>query len=210
MKPAIFYSVAGAAIALSVLIFQQPQPQPNIEATAQAVAAAAVATHVAEYHATPGLPDELLPAPELLAPVPNDTIYARSDTLFPARFRWKWDGELPPNRMFELRIWRDGRDPVSLGAYDVRDARIIASIGEEEGEREKGTQYLIYYEGDGLYRLDFNPAGVQVVTPEYTTYVWTVALVQITPYQRVGAEASPRPVNVQVVSPPTATPSVVR
>jgi len=213
------------AILFVALAFRQPQQQPDIEATVQAVVderladcpspadieatvQAAIDAHVAEYHAPAAAPAQLLPAPELILPVPNDTIYARDDALFPARFSWRWDGELPPGAMFELRIWRDGRDPVSLGAYDARDAKIIASIGEEEVERFRETQYLIHYAGDGVYWLDFNPAGAQIVTTEYQTYVWLVAVVQVEPYQRIGAEAPPRPVNIQVIAPPTPAPVV--
>lgn len=200
MKNNVIFFAAGALLILTAgwLAAPLPQPAPNIEATVQA----AIDQHVAEYHADeqPRLTAELA-APLLLDPIPNETIYARPDTLFPADFRWQWDGTLPPNTTFEVRIWRDGLDPVSLGAYDVRDVKVISTIAEEETERERGTQNLIYYEGDGIYRLPLNPASSEAVDYRHQTYVWSVGVVQIEPYQRLSPEPAPRPINIMIVDP---------
>ncbi|MCL4295719.1 MAG: hypothetical protein KJ077_08330 [Anaerolineae bacterium] len=202
MKNTLFYSLAGLALLFLGLTMRQPQqPPPVTEATVQAIVATAIAQHVAEYHAPANKPAEQASAPELIAPPPNDTIYARDDNRYPGRFMWRWDGNLTPNTMFELRIWRPERDPVSLGAYDVRDARVISTITEEEAERFNGTEHIIHYAGDGVYWLDLNPASAKIVTPDYKTYVWSVAVVQVEPYRRIGAEAPPRPINIQTVEP---------
>lgn len=86
----------------------------------------------------------------------------------------------------------------------MRDARVISTVAEEEAERFQGTEHLIHYAGNGIYWLDLNPASAKIVTPDFTTYVWSVALVQVEPYQRIGAEAPARPINIQSVQPTVA------
>lgn len=206
MKNNAIFFAAGALLMLTVGWLATPPAQqefPNVEATVQA----AIDKHVAEYHAgeQPRALGEVA-APVLLDPAPDDTIYARPDTLYPATFRWQWDGTLTPNTTFEVRIWRDGLDAVSLGAYDVRDVKVISTIAEEEAERERGTQNLIYYEGNGIYRLALNPASAEAVGYSHKTYVWSVGVVQIEPYRRISPEPAARPVNIVMVGFPTPTP----
>lgn len=202
MKSTVFYSLAGVALLFLGLMARQPQQQvPLNEATVQAIVRTAMDRHVAEYHTPASNPVQPMNAPELISPPPDDTIYAREDNRYPGRFMWRWDGNLAPNTMFELRIWRPERDPVSLGAYDVRDVKVISTIAEEEAERFLGTEHLIHYAGDGIYWIDLNPASAKIVTPDFKSYVWSVAVVQVEPYQRIGAEAPARLINIQTVEP---------
>jgi hypothetical protein len=205
MKTNAVFMFAGAFLMLTIgwMVSPPAQPLPNVEATVQA----AIDKHVAEYHAD-DLPriDGEVAAPVLLDPPPDDTIYARSDEFYPATFRWQWDGELKPNMMFEVRIWRDGLDPVSLGAYDVKHVKVISTIAEEEAERRLGTQNLIYYEGNGIYRLPLNPASAEVVDFAHKTYLWSVGVVQVDPYQRLSPEPPAQPINIVMSGFPTPTP----
>lgn len=87
MKSIVFYSLGGIALLLLGLTVRQPQqPSPLTEATVQAIVQAAMDRHIAEYHPPARNPGQTALAPELIAPVPNDTIYAREDNRYPGRF----------------------------------------------------------------------------------------------------------------------------
>ncbi len=127
----------------------------------------------------------VLPAPVLLEPVELETIYAWFDKRHPATFRWRWDGQLPPNATFELRIWLEDIDPTSMGAYDA-----------------KKMQDQIINEGGGIYSVTYSVREAQSVRREYSTYSWTMAVIQIEPYERIGLEAEPRLVHIEYIDPP--------
>jgi hypothetical protein len=145
----------------------------------------------------------------LIEPVESETAYAWFDGRQLTTFRWQWDGQLPPNSTFEVRIWLEGIDPTSLGAYDVKEVAILlpaeAQREREKREAERKKQYLITDEGNGIYWIVINTRGARSVRPAYQTYLWTVAVVQIDPYERIGLEAPPRPINIAYID-PTPTP----
>lgn len=91
-------------------------------------------------------------------------------------FEWQWTGqELPPELGFEVRVWREGELPT--GAHDaVLDNRQdqIESIGQH------------------TYRLSINIRDAFGVRGRTGTYLWTVALVRVSPnYADLGQQAEP-------------------
>jgi len=88
---------------------------------------------------------------------------------------WEWQGVVPPDFGFEVRIWREGEPPAGVHA---------AVLDNREGRVEKI--------GENRYRLRVDirqAAGVQERTGEY---LWSVALVQISPtYADPGMQAEP-------------------
>lgn len=130
---------------------------------------------------TPVMGNFALVVPELLAPSAEETV--SRDRL--TDFRWKWIGQLPANMTFEIRIWQEGVDQVHYGAYDVRD-----------------MYSKIEYKEDGIYQISFvlESAYTIQLRPTETLYQWTVAIVQIDPYQPIGLEASPRQLIVGLIS----------
>jgi hypothetical protein len=85
-------------------------------------------------------------------------------------FSWRWDGRpLAANEAFEVRLWKDGQ-PAHFGAAEpTRNFSLPIDVGSAYGVRQGGSGQ----------------------------YWWTVALVQMNPYQPVGPEAPPRPMQVQ-------------
>ncbi len=80
-------------------------------------------------------------------------------------FSWRWNGSaLAANQGFEVRIWKEGQTDHYGAASPVR---------ETSQEIHLENAYGIQRGGDG-------------------TYFWTVALVQLDPYMRIGQEATPR------------------
>ncbi len=151
----------------------------------------------------------VLAAPVLIEPAEGETAYAWFDGRQLTSFRWQWDGQLPSNSTFEVRIWLDGIDPTSYGAYDVKDVAILppaeAQKEREKREVDRAKQHLITDEGNGNYWAILNTRGARSVRPDYQTYLWTVAVVQIDPYERIGLEAPPRPISIVYIN-PTPTP----
>jgi hypothetical protein len=93
----------------------------------------------------------------------------------PTTFEWQWDRELPPEYGFEVRVWREDNQPA--GVHN-------AVLDNQNGN--------IKSVGGGKYRLTVNireAAGVQGRSGEY---LWTVALVQISPnYVDLDEQAEP-------------------
>jgi len=115
------------------------------------------------------------PAPKLIAPKPEVNLTA--DTAF----IWQWEGKLAPNHGFEVRIWR--ADDPHYGAYDAR-------------ETMKDMQQL----EPGQYSLPLQIASTHSVQQHGNSadYFWAVAIVQLEPYQDIGIESSPRPLQINV------------
>lgn len=91
------------------------------------------------------------------------------------QFEWQWNGDLPPDTGFEVRVWREGEAPAGVhNAMQDNKAGRIERIGEN------------------TYRLIVDvteAAGVQGRTGEYW---WTVGLIQISPaYNYIGEESPP-------------------
>jgi hypothetical protein len=93
----------------------------------------------------------------------------------PTTFEWEWSGVVPTDYGFEVRVWREG-EPLA-GAHDaVADNRNgnIKSIGENR------------------YQTNFDIRGSAGVLGRSGEYLWTVALVQISPnYADLGHQAEP-------------------
>jgi serine/threonine protein kinase len=94
----------------------------------------------------------------------------------PTTFEWQWTGaELPAELGFEVRVWRDGEPPV--GAHDaVRD----------------NQQNRIEQIGADTYSLSINIQRAFGVRERTGRYLWTVALVQVSPnYADLDWQAEP-------------------
>jgi serine/threonine protein kinase len=94
----------------------------------------------------------------------------------PTEFEWQWTGQdLPAEFGFEVRVWREGEPPV--GAHDaVQD--------NQQGRIERLA--------DGAYRLSINIRDAFGVRGRTSQYLWTVALVRISPtYADLGRQAEP-------------------
>lgn len=84
-------------------------------------------------------------------------------------FRWTWNGPaLTNNQGFEVRIWKDGQADHFGAADPVRTTSAAIDLNQAAGVRQGG-------------------AG---------TYLWTVAVVQLNPYKRIGKEAAPRALRI--------------
>jgi hypothetical protein len=84
-------------------------------------------------------------------------------------FRWTWDGpDLTNNQGFEVRIWKEGQADHFGAAEPVRTTSAVIDLNQAAGVRQGG-------------------AG---------TYLWTVAVVQLKTYKRIGKEATPRALRI--------------
>jgi hypothetical protein len=92
----------------------------------------------------------------------------RSPSYGPTSFEWKWDGVVPPDLGFEVRVWREGEPPA--GIHD-------ALLDNRAGRIEKS--------GENTYRLKINIEDILEPTgsrPRPTgEYLWTVGFVRIEP-----------------------------
>jgi hypothetical protein len=86
-------------------------------------------------------------------------------------FSWQWNGPaLADNQAFEVRLWKEGQ-PDHYGATSpVRSASATFHVASAYGVQQGGSG----------------------------RYYWTVAVVQTDPYQRIGQEAPPRNINVEL------------
>ena len=101
----------------------------------------------------------------------------------PVEFAWEWAGQpLGENQAFELRLWPRGASPDQFYHYGaaalVRTTRLTIDITSAPGLRTAGGPWR-----DG----------------NIGSYWWTVAVVQMQPYERIGQEAKPRAFNVRIV-----------
>lgn len=95
-------------------------------------------------------------------------------------FAWDWGGSpLPPNYGFEVRLWKNDQ-PDHYGA----------------AEATPGTRLLINLEG--AHGVRQGGAG---------RYYWTVAVVKLQPYERIGLEATARVIDIGGGEPPPPPPS---
>lgn len=111
--------------------------------------------------------------PTLLRPIEGEFIDTEeSDSCF----EWRWEGALDANEGFELLIWKEGEN--HFGAHDARNQEAIRRVDSE------------------TYRLCLNMYGVfSVIHNRYGEYLWSVAIVQLEPYQRI-IEAKPKHINL--------------
>ena len=100
----------------------------------------------------------------------------------PTRFEWQWTGPLPPEYGFEVRVWRQG----VANHYGVHNA-----VLDNQNGNIKRT-------GNNTYRLDVDIKDAAGVKGQSGEYLWTVALVQISPnYVDLGMEAEPAPLRFE-------------
>lgn len=99
--------------------------------------------------------------PELILPADHS---AQPGT--PVKFQWKWDGELPANWAFEIRIWSPQNEQHN-GAHSAAESKQYVQLSQ------------------GAYSLDL------VVPDTEGIYEWAVAIVQLNPYVRIGPESNP-------------------
>lgn len=93
----------------------------------------------------------------------------------PTEFEWQWGGELGPDQGFEVRVWREGEPP--SGVHNAVEDNL------------KGTVVAL---GNNRYRLTVNIRDAFGVKGRSGEYLWTVALVQISPeYKDLGIQAPP-------------------
>lgn len=167
-----------------------PSPSPTLTHTFEpatpivlVVTATSTPTPTVRPSPTPGLP----PATPTVSPTATPSLPIGTFTLLNplsldepsyglTNFEWEWNDAVPPDRGFEVRVWREG-EPLA-GAHD-------AVLDNQQGRIEQI--------GENRYRLTIDitrAAGVRERTGEY---LWTVALVQISPeYADLGLLAEPR------------------
>lgn len=106
----------------------------------------------------------------LLAPLsPAEPSYG------PTKFVWQWSGPLPPEYGFEVRVWREGQP--QTGVHN-------AILDNQNGN--------IKSLGNNQYELDINIKDAAGVLNNSGEYLWTVALVRISPkYRDMEQQASP-------------------
>ena len=93
----------------------------------------------------------------------------------PTDFEWEWTGSVPPEYGFEVRVWPDGEPPAG-----VHDAIL---------DNQNGNIKSI---GGNTYRLSVDIANANSVQGHKGIYLWTVALVRISPdYADIGVQAEP-------------------
>jgi hypothetical protein len=103
-------------------------------------------------------------------------------TYGPTSFVWEWTGSLPPGSGFEVRVWREGEPQV--GAHDALSDNQNGNIQNVYGKR---------------YRLNTNIESAAGVRGRSGTYLWTVALVRVSPsYANLGQQAEPAQLRLEL------------
>lgn len=164
-----------------------PTPSPTPKSTATPTPRLPTATPTVTVTPTPASVTLSTPTPLPDASVvSNSAVPAGTFTLLaplsPAepsygltQFVWQWSGPLPPEYGFEVRVWREGQP--QTGVHNA--------VLDNQNGNIKGL-------GNNQYELNVNikdAAGVQNNSGEY---LWTVALVRISPkYRDVGQQAPP-------------------
>ena len=93
----------------------------------------------------------------------------------PTVFEWQWTGAVPAGFGFEVRVWLEGEFPA--GAHNA--------VQDNENGRIESL-------GDNQYRLTIDISDAAGVRGRSGEYLWTVALVQISPdYADMGQQAAP-------------------
>jgi len=105
-----------------------------------------------------------------------------TDTSGLVTFSWDWPGPpLTPNQGFEVRVWRADQPDHYGAATPVRTNSATIDLAGAYGVQQGGS---------GLY-------------------FWTVAVVGLNPYQRIGPEAAARQLNIQLAGGgPTPAPTL--
>lgn len=156
-----------------------PTPEPP---TAAIVTATPTPTPTVEPSPTPNIPTATPAATS--SPTPNlpagtfsllDPLSLDDPSYGPTDFEWAWNSPVPPDFGFEVRVWREG-EPLA-GAHD-------AVLDNQQGRIEQI--------GENRYRVNIDIRHAAGVRERSGQYLWTVALVQISPsYADLGQQAAP-------------------
>ncbi|MCB0166232.1 MAG: serine/threonine protein kinase [Anaerolineae bacterium] len=144
-------------------------PTPTTQPTDQPTLSINTPTTVPTVTPTPtvGLPNGSF---TLISPISLD-----NPTYGPTNFEWDWNGPVPANYGFEIRVWRENESPA--GAHD-------AVLDNQQGRVQKI--------GENRYQLNIDISQAAGVRGRTSTYLWTVVLVQIDPsYADLGLQAEP-------------------
>jgi hypothetical protein len=93
----------------------------------------------------------------------------------PTEFEWRWNSPLGADQGFEVRVWREGEPPAGVhnAVEDNKGGKVVAL-------------------GNNTYRLTVDIREAYGVKGRSGEYLWTVALVQISPdYKDLGIQAAP-------------------
>lgn len=164
-----------------------PTPSPTPKSTVTSTPRPATATPTSTATSTPAPVTASTSTPAPVTPIVSSSaipsgvftllapLSSAEPSYGPTRFAWQWSGLLPPEYGFEVRVWREGRQQTG-----VHNAVL---------DNQNGTIKKL---GNNQYELNVNikdAAGVQNNSGEY---LWTVALVRISPkYRDVGQQAPP-------------------
>jgi hypothetical protein len=133
-------------------------------------------TSTSEAQLTPTTPSGAF---TLLAPLSLE-----DPTYGPTNFEWEWTGSIPPGFGFEVRVWREGE--LAVGAHN-------AVLDNQNGRVENIDEQK--------YRLNTNIEDAAGVGGQSGTYLWTVALVRVSPsYADLGQQASPGQLRLELSS----------
>jgi tetratricopeptide (TPR) repeat protein len=150
-------------------------PADTPTATATPIPRAPSPTSTATPTPTPGVPTGTI---TLLSPLSLD-----DPSYGPTIFEWQWPAAVPPGYGFEVRVWREGERPV--GAHD-------ALLDNSNGN-------VVSLPAD-TYRLSADITDAAGVQGRRGVYLWTVALVQISPtYADLGQQAEPARLRFEAV-----------
>lgn len=173
--------LAIAALLLALLVERRPTREGPAAGISRPAATTALTPVPTAADATVAPPTVTLaptagaasPAATGLLPAPTDLLIvnAAGADLVNAeqvQFTWHWEGQLPAGHAFEVRIWKKDGEPHLGAAEPARERR-------DNGWTQTINVALapaVKQGGEGMYR-------------------WTVAVVHIAPYERVGPEAAP-------------------
>jgi hypothetical protein len=121
------------------------------------------------------MPTAQITAPVLISPVDGDS----TQTGIVTTFEWQWDGERQRNQGFDILIWKEGIEPGHPGAFDAAEVtqKMQSSGNTYQFSGDVASSYSFKQNGNGKYK-------------------WTVLVVEITPYARIGLEAISRTLNI--------------
>jgi tetratricopeptide (TPR) repeat protein len=138
--------------------------------------------------AATGTPSPTTPAPTATETIPGGTftllspISTAEPTYGPTDFEWEWTGPLPPDTGFEVRVWREGEFP--------------AGVHNAVLDNQNGTVTTL---DDNRYGLKADIIDAFGVRGRSGIYLWTVALVKISPeYADLGQQAEPARLRLDV------------
>jgi tetratricopeptide (TPR) repeat protein len=144
-----------------------PTPLPATPAPTVTPIPAAISTPLLSVTPAPSIPTGGF---TLLYPLTRDDI-----SYGPTDFDWEWTGALPPGFGFEVRVWREGEFP--SGVHDAVLDNQSGNIKNIDGNR---------------YHFSTDIRDAPSVQSRSGEYLWTVALVQISPeYKDLGQQAEP-------------------